>query len=522
MLIMDYLVNNAKQYADKIAVSEVAYDENKKVLKREMTWKEFNEKANKIANSLITMGVKKNDKVVILLSNCLEWLPIYFGILKSGAIAVPVNYRNDASEINYCLSKVQGKVVFMSLECENKVSSIIDEFKETVSFVFLEASDKIPNYGRSIVDLIECSSTEESSVDSNITDLATIYFSSGTTGVPKAIMLSHKALVSACQTEKAHHYQTSEDVFICIPPLYHTGAKMHWFGSLVTGSSVVLLLNVSPRCILDTISNEKVTIAFLLVPWVQDILASIECGDIDCDMYNFEQWRLTHMGAQPISSSLIQKWLKIFPKQSYDTNYGLSEATGPGCTHLGLDNIHKAGSIGKAGYGWQIKIVDNQGKLLSKGETGELAVKGDAVMMGYYDDPESTEAVLKDGWLLTGDMAYEDNDGFIYIVGRKKDIIISGGENVSAVQIEEFIQHHEAVKDVAVIGINNDRDGEIIAAIIELKQNVKCKKIDMIRFCKGIPAYKRPRVIIFDSIPRNSTGKIEKEKLRSNIVKNRT
>ncbi|MEG1996936.1 MAG: fatty acid--CoA ligase family protein, partial [Clostridiales bacterium] len=346
-------------------------------------------------------------------------------------------------------------------------------------------------------------------------DDAAIYFSSGTTGFPKAILHDHASLYSACVTEQKHHSQNREDNFLCIPPLYHTGAKMHWFGSLLAGSKAVLLCGVKPQWILQAISDERATIVWLLVPWVQDILDAIESGAINPEEYHLEQLRLMHIGAQPVPPSLVKRWLKHFPHHAYDTNYGLSESIGPGCVHLGVENINKVGAIGKAGYGWQIKIVDEYKETVNPGSVGELAVKGPGVMKCYFNDPEATRAVLNDGWLFTGDMAKMDEDGFVFLVDRKKDVIISGGENIYPVQIEDFLRTNEAVKDVAVIGVPDKRLGEIPAAIIALKQDYQLTTAEVNQFCEKLPRYKRPRRVIFADVPRNPTGKIEKPKLRT-------
>jgi acyl-CoA synthetase (AMP-forming)/AMP-acid ligase II len=289
---------------------------------------------------------------------------------------------------------------------------------------------------------------------------------------------------------------------------------MHWFGSLLAGSKAVLLRGVKPEWILKTVSEEKITIVWLLVPWAQDILDAIERGDINPEDYELSQWRLMHIGAQPVPPSLIHRWKQHFPNHLYDTNYGLSESCGPGCVHLGVENIHKVGAIGIPGYGWEVKIVDENGTPVERGKVGELAVKGPAIMKCYYNDPEATAAILKDGWLLTGDMASMDEDGFIYLVDRKKDVIISGGENIYPVQVEDFLRSHDAIKDAAVIGMPDSRLGEIAAAIIELKPGYECTEEDIMTFCKELPRYKRPRIIIFDEVPRNPTGKIEKPRLR--------
>ncbi len=345
-------------------------------------------------------------------------------------------------------------------------------------------------------------------------DDAAIYFSSGTTGFPKAILHDHRSILSAAEVEQNHHGQARGDCFLCIAPLYHTGGKMHWFGSLLSGSKGVLLRGTKPEWILKTVSDEKVTVVWLLVPWVQDLLVAIDKGDVKLEDYDLDQWRLMHVGAQPVPPSLIHRWLEHFPRHAYDTDYGLTESVGPGCVHLGVENVHKVGAIGIAGYQWETKIVDEGGAPVEPGTIGELAVKGPGVMKSYYNDPEATAAVLRDGWLLTGDMARTDEDGFIHLVDRKKDVIITGGENIYPVQVEDFLHRHPDVKDVAVIGLPDERLGEVAAAIVQLKRGHHLDEVDVLEFCAGLPRYKRPRRIIFDEVPRNATGKIDKPGLR--------
>ena len=222
-----------------------------------------------------------------------------------------------------------------------------------------------------------------------------------------------------------------------------------------------------------------------------------------------------HIGAQPVPKKLIEDWKKYFLHHDYDTNYGLSESIGPGCVHLGVGHDNKIGAIGIPGYGWEVRIVDEKRQIVKQGDVGELVVKGPGVMVEYYKNPDATAEVLdKEGWLYTGDMAMQDSDGFIYLVDRKKDVIITGGENLYPVQIEDFLSKMPQIKDVAVIGLADQRLGEIAAAIIELKPGETCTEEDVNQFCLELPKYKRPKKIIFASVPRNPTGKIEKPKLR--------
>lgn len=537
MVITDFLERNARLYGQETSLVEINPSEERDrattwwdfnliesadsdaPYRRELSWKDFDYRANRFANLLLSRGLKKGTKVAILLMNCIEWLPIYFGILKAGCIAVPMNFRYSSDEIKYCLDLADVEVLIFGPEFISRMDAIKDEipFVKTLFFVGKNG----PSYTEDCISLMGFCSSNVPPVALNDTDDAAIYFSSGTTGFPKAILHNHLSLVHSCFAEQNHHSQTKDDVFLCIPPLYHTGAKMHWFGSLLSGSKAVLLRGVKPEWILRAVTEEKCTIVWLLVPWAQDLLDAIDSGRVDINKYRLDQWRLMHIGAQPVPPSLVMRWMKIFPNHQYDTNYGLSESIGPGCVHLGVENTHKVGAIGKAGFGWETKVVNDKGEEVKKGEVGELIVKGDGVMTCYYKNPEATEEVLKNGWLYTGDMAREDEDGFLYLVDRKKDVVISGGENLYPVQIEDFLRSFDKIKDVAVIGLPDARLGEIAAAIIEIKEGIECSEAEIEEFCKELPRYKRPRKIFFDKVPRNPTGKIEKPVLRDKYCKGR-
>lgn len=528
--ITEILERNAREWPNDVALVEINPQELEarhtiwreysliesspiEAFRSEITWAEFDEKANRFANLLLARGFKRGDKIAILLMNCLEWLPIYFGILKAGCLAVPLNFRYTADEIRYCLDLSDAAALVFGPEFIGRVEQISDRMPRVRAKFYV--GDDCPSFAESYRNLVSYCSAKAPTIPLISDDEAAIYFSSGTTGFPKAIVLQHRCLVHSCRVEQAHHGQTKDDCFLCIPPLYHTGAKMHWFGSFLVGGRAVLLKGVKPEWVLRAVSEERCTIVWLLVPWAQDILDAIERGEVDLSDYELGQWRLMHIGAQPVPPALIRRWKKVFPHHDYDTNYGLSESTGPGAVHLGIENIDHVGAIGIAGYGWQTKIVKSDGVTpVAPGEVGELALKGPGVLKEYYKNPKATAEILKpDGWLLTGDMA-EEREGFIYLVDRAKDIIITGGENLYPVQIEDFLRAHPAIKDVAVIGLPDARLGEIAAAIIAVKPGMILTEGEVNDFCLDLPRYKRPRKIIFAEVPRNPTGKIEKPKLR--------
>ena len=531
MLLTDYLERNARLWGMDTALVEInpSEERDKAVTwrefnliesanpnapyRREISWQDFDRRANRFANLLLSRGVKRGTKVAILLMNCLEWLPVYFGILKAGCIAVPMNFRYSSDEIQYCLDLADVSILIFGPEFVSRIDAIQPNLTN-LNYMFYVGKDA-PDYAEDCMRLTTFCSSNPPPVALSEKDHAAIYFSSGTTGFPKAILHNHRALAHACEVEQAHHGQQKDDVFLCIPPLYHTGAKMHWFGSLYSGGKAVLLRGVKPEWILRAVSDENCSIVWLLVPWAQDLLDAIDTGVVKLDDYKLEQWRLMHIGAQPVPPSLINRWRGVFPHHQYDTNYGLSESIGPGCVHLGVENVHKIGAIGKPGHNWEAKVVDAAGREVPQGEVGELAVRGDGVMLCYYKNEEATSEVLRDGWLFTGDMARVDEEGFIYLVDRKKDVVISGGENLYPVQIEDFMRGFEKIKDVAVIGLPHPRLGEIAAAIVEIREGMDCTEEEIAAFCEGMPRYKRPRQIIFDKVPRNPTGKIEKPVLRA-------
>jgi acyl-CoA synthetase (AMP-forming)/AMP-acid ligase II len=510
MTIIEMLTRNARNYPDEVALIELKPSQK---LRREISWRVFDDRTNRIANALTARGVSKGDKVLHLMLNSINWLEAYFGILKTGAWAVPLNFRFTSSDIKYCGDIAEAKVMFLGPEFVERVEPIRSQLSTIKHYIFV--GENTPPGMENFEDFVASASPEPLDIKLTTEDECGLYFTSGTTGEPKPILLTHKNMECAAVTEATHHRQQHDDNFIVIPPFYHTGSKMHWFGSLLVGGRGTILIEIDPRSIFEAVQQEKGTIIWLLVPWAQDILNAIDQGELKLKDYDLSSWRLMHMGAQPIPPSLIRRWKQYFPDMQYDTSYGLSESTGPGCVNLGIDNNHKLEATGKPGFNWQVRIVDDKGKDVKQGEVGELIVKGNGVMKCYYKNPQKTAETLRDGWLYTGDMARMDDEGFVYIVDRKKDVIITGGENIFPVEVENAIRKHPKVHDVGVIGLPDERLGEIACAVITPRDGASLTEEEINQFCEqNLPRYKRPRRIIFDKVPRNPTGKIEKPKMR--------
>ena len=510
--IGEMLARNARLYGDETALVERIPAEK---TRRTITWKDLDDQANRFANVLRSKGVEKGSKVVHLMYNAIDWLIAYFGIVRTGAWVVPLNFRFTSADIQYCTDVAEPDLILFGEEFIDRIDAVKEQIRVKH---YICVGKEIPAYAESFERTVEGASPAPLNVELSHSDPCGLYFTSGTTGRPKPILLTHKNMVCACITENAHHGQKREDNFILIPPLYHTGAKMHWFGSLIVGGRAVILKGVSPEWILEAVSEEKGTIVWLLVPWAQDILLKLDRGELNLEDYKLHQWRLMHIGAMPVPPSLIQRWRAYFPNMEYDTTYGLSESSGPNCMHLGMENTDKVGSIGKPGFNWEARIVDESGADVECGQTGELVLRGDGVMREYYKNPEATSEALKEGWLYTGDMAREDEDGFVFLVDRKKDIIITGGENVFPVEVEHFVYSHPSVKDAAAIGYPDERLGEIVAVVIEIAPGKTLSEEEILTYCEKLPRYKRPRKVFFGEIPRNPTGKIEKPKLRRSYI----
>ncbi len=512
MNISEMLARNARMYPTDTALVERIPE---KGVRKEITWEVFNTRVNRIANALLDRGVKQGDRVIHWMMNSITWLEAYLGIARTGAWAVPLNFRFGPREFSYCMSIAEPSAMIMDERFEEITREVEADNIPATNVIVADRSD--PGADDWLETII--SGSAEDPVDPGIRDEEPcgLYFTSGTTGDPKPILLSHKNMECMAITEVVHGLRRQGDTFMILKPLYHTGDMIHWLASLILGGPAVIQKSkITPRVIFESMDEEQGTVAMLLVPWIQDILSEMKVGELDREDYDLSAWRLLLLGAQPVPPVLVRRWTEIFPQMEFEVNYGLTEACGPGCIHLGIGNDHKLGSIGRPGFNWEACIMDGNGYPVSTGETGEIVVKGNGVMIEYYRNPEKTAETIKGGWLLTGDMGRTDNDGFFWLVDRKKDMIIYGGENIYPVEIEEVLTSHPSVHDVGVFGIPDERLGEVVAAVIELEPGAEASARDNIRsYCEEkLPRYKQPRTIIFDKVIRNPTGKILKYEMK--------
>ncbi|OPY74826.1 MAG: Long-chain-fatty-acid--CoA ligase FadD13 [Syntrophorhabdus sp. PtaU1.Bin058] len=511
MTVVDLVSRNARMYPESIAFVEVR-PVNK--VRKDITWAQFNERMNKVARILIARGAGKGTKVALLGRNSIDWLETFFGIMATGACVIPLNFRFTDEDIRYCCDIGEPGLFIFDEEFAGRIGQMKADLSTVGAFISIGTATQpgMENL-ESLMDGVSGAPVDVETCDEE--DCA-LYFTSGTTGTPKAVLHAHRCLMVSAITEATCHDWKHGDSQLMMSPLYHL-AIGHLLGGVIAGGTNVLLTElIKPDIIVDTLAREKATMVFLLVPWALDILDAFDKGEIRPERYDLCNLRLMHMGAQPVPVSLIKRWKSYFPDMSYDTSYGLSEAGGPGITHIGVQNEDKIGAIGRPSLIWDMRVVKDDGIDVGPDEVGEIIVKGSGIMKEYYRNPEATAQAVRNGWLYTGDLAKIDEDGFIYIVDRKKDLVISGGENIYPVEIETVIQKHPMVHDVAVIGVPNERLGEVVAAVITPVSGKTLTDAEMTAYCEeNLPRYKRPRHFFFAPVPRSATGKIEKPKLRA-------
>ncbi|MBN2126069.1 MAG: AMP-binding protein [Deltaproteobacteria bacterium] len=511
MNIIDLVEKNARFYPHGTAYVEIRPLSK---VRREISWMAFYERTNRLANALLDRGIGKGQSVFLLGRNSLGWLESYFAVLKTGAWIIPLNFRFTDDDILYCAQVAKPAAFIFDEEFKERIETIRHSMPATETYIAIEQAH--PGDSETLETLIESASPVPPECPLRDEEACALYFTSGTTGAPKPVLLSHVSLLCTAINESTNNGIDHKDSLLMMPPLYHL-AIGHLLGVLMVGGKTVLLTErISPVYIFEAIARERISYLFLLVPWALDMIEALDKKEIRKESYDLESWRFTQMGAQAIPPSLVKRLKEHFPHMQYDTTYGLSESAGPGVIHLGIKNEHKVGAIGRPSLMWDARMIDAEGRDVNPGEVGELIVKGNGVMREYYKNPELSDQTIRKGWLYTGDLARMDEDGFIFLVDRKKDLVISGGENIFPAEVEEVILRHPKVHDAAVIGTPDERLGEIVTAVIQIVSGETLSKEEIAAYCEeNLPRYKRPRAIHFGAVPRSPTGKIEKPKIRA-------
>ncbi|MEW6260696.1 MAG: class I adenylate-forming enzyme family protein [Thermodesulfobacteriota bacterium] len=509
---------NAKKFPEREFIIE-SYPSRS--YRRSITWKAYNEQANRLANFLLKdCGVQKGDIVLHLMMNSIEWHASFIGVLKSGVTITPLNFRFTTDDIKFAADVTQCKVFLFDERFVPLIEPIMKDMPYCKHFVC--NGDKIPENMISYRRIAEEGDAAEVCVETADDDMAELMFTSGTTGTPKPVAHTHRGLFFTAIGNALTYNEGFSSVYLAPHPFYHSGTLYLSFPCYVAAGKILMPMELKPEYYLRSLADEKCTGGWNTVPTWSDVIEAIKSGKIDLKDYDLSHLRHIEIGAQPVPYVLLEDTKRIFPNLALSNIYGITEGGGGGTLNCyDEDILNKVGSIGKPTVFMDAKVVDIEGKELPPGEVGELLLKGPRLMKEYAFNPEATAKTIKDGWLYTGDLAYKDQDGFIYFTDRAKDLIIRGGENIFPAEIEDFLRRNPKIRDVAVFGYPHLRLGEIVMALIEPKEGESLTESEILTFCetKGLAKYKWPEKIVFAPVLRNPSGKIVKAKLREIYVK---
>ena len=470
-----------------------------------ITFKQAVSKINKLANFLLKQGVKKGEKVSVYLPNCPEFSFAYFAVFTIGAIIVPLDVRLTEQELAGALRHSEASILFTRPMENDFLKGLSEQLPDLKKIVVCLGP---PQEGfSSFNEIIEKESEQLPSVEINDKDLAVFFYTSGTTGRPKAVMLNYKNLDNAPMLFEHIKLTGVTDILLCPIPFSHIAGLVYLQLMAAFGSTGVIMERFIPIEFLRNIEKYKVTF-FFMVPSMFIALLQLK---------EFEKYDLTSLLAAdvfgaPSDPNMLRRFGKYCPNALLFNGWGMTETSAPNT----VTEPNKVESVGRSGPWCEIKIFDNKGNELPAGEIGEVVIKGWPVMVGYYKEPEMTKEMIRLGWLHTGDLGCLDEQGNLYIKGRKKDMIIVGGLNVYSPEVEHIIQSHPRVQEVAVIGVPHKLRGEAVKAVIVLKPGEKATITEIRSFCrKRLVKFKIPRIVEFtDSLPKTASGKIKKEELK--------
>lgn len=471
------------------------------------SYAELNDRAARVGHALLDLGLEKGDRLGLLLMNGVEFVESFFGAGMSGLVNVPLNWRLVADELEFILSDSGTSALLYSVEFADTVAELRQRGTTSVQH-WIQVGGTAPDGVLDYSTFSSKASDSANKVEAGGDDLLFIMYTSGTTGLPKGVMHSHNTVMWMIFTMNATSEIHYRDRYLNSMPLFHVGALAPVLGCVYAGSTLVIMKAFDPGQSWELIGKEKITSTLMVPAMLQFMLAVL-----DPEQHDFSTLRWIMSGAAPVPVNLIQSYLDLGVE--IQQVYGLTETCGPACLITGEDAVKKAGSTGRAFFFTEARVVAADGRDAAPGEPGEVLVSGPHVMVGYWNRPEATEEAVVDGWLHTGDVATVDDEGFITIVDRVKDMLISGGENVYPAEIENVLLGHEKIADAAVIGIPSARWGESPLAVL-VASEADLAADEVLEYCKGrLAPFKAVKAVEFvEAIPRNPSGKILKRELR--------
>ena len=501
--LKEIINDNAQKYQDKTAF----IFEN-----RSYTFKQVNQRINRLINALAHLGVGKGDRVGILAYNCPQYFEV-FGLAKAGRVCVPLHYRFVGRELAYLINNSEINTLILESEFVGVVNSIRHELDGVRNLICLDAAvENMMSYEQLISRFPPDEPRDEVEADAP----CVLFYSSGTTGRPKGAIHTHRSLIA--ETRVPYRDLSSNDIALCVMPFFHVGGSAaHLFPAFAYGATMVIHKKFDETLVLEAIEKERVTYVFLVPAMIIRLLEHPNLSQYDLSSLR----TIAYTGA-PMPIEALRKGIEHFG-EVFCQELGQTETL-----HMSVlkreehklegsaKEIKRLESAGKPLREGEIRIVDDQGRDVPVGEPGEIIARSDRMMKGYWKMPGETAETIKDGWLHTGDVGKMDEDGYIYLVDRKKDMIISGGENIYSREVEEVLYMHPAVLEAAVVGVPDEKWGESVKAVVVLKQGAAASEEGIIDFCKGyLASYKKPRSVEFwDNLPKTGSGKIRKNEIR--------
>jgi long-chain acyl-CoA synthetase len=488
-----------------------------------LSFSEVNKRVSRISQALADLGVSRGDRVAILSLNCHRFLEVYYAVPQLGAIVVPINFRLQPREIKYIVDHSGSRVLFIDPALAELIQPIRSELSTVEHFISMSA-EQCDGYLRYEEILANANEIDAPKVDDE--ELLGLFYTSGTTGEPKGVMLTHRnVLANIAHSEGGYKYFPT-DIYLHAAPMFHLADGAAVFTHTARGATQAFIPRFDARLVLETVSQERVTLLLLVPTMINFILQQP-----DVDSFDLSSLRHITYGASPIAPDLLRRAMNAF-KCSFGQGYGLTEAS-PLLTvlrqedHIVTDEVseRRLASCGRPVDGVEVRVVREDGSDARPGDVGEITARGPNIMAGYWKRPADTEDVLRNGWLHTGDLATVDDGGYIYLVDRKKDMIVTGGENVYSTEVESVLYAHPAVKEAAVIPIPDSDWGEAVHACIALRDGKTATAEDIAEFCRTrLATYKVPKSIEFieGELPKGGTGKILKKELRDRHWQGRT
>jgi O-succinylbenzoate-CoA ligase len=476
---------------------------------RRFSYAELEERSNRAANAFASLGVRAGDRVGLLLMNGVEYVESYFALAKLGATMVALNWRLVADELAFILTDSGATLLLADAEFDDLVGELRERDTPLRTFVRVANGTPVRDDAHDWDGLLAAADPSLPELGGEGPDELFIMYTSGTTGLPKGVIHTHDTFIAASTTVALTADMRLGDRFLQMLPMFHVGALSPVTSTIHRGGTIVMMRAFDPVAVLPAIAQERVTNGLAVPAMLKFILQASDPKQHDTSSL---RWMMS--GAAPVPVPLIERYAELGIE--IHQVYGLTESGGPACLIGPEHAIAKAGSTGPAFFHTEVRVVDDQGADVLPGEIGEVIIRGKHVMKGYWNRPEATAETLRDGWLYSGDMATVDEDGFVYIQDRKKDMIITGGENVYPAEIEEVLTGHPDIADCAVIGTPSEKWGESPLAVVVPAAGAQLSEGDVLDWCNGkLARFKLPRVVAFtDEIPRNPTGKALKRLLR--------